>query len=409
MSVVAQKPLARAASLRRGACPGLSAPMATGDGLLARLRPDGTVPLDAMIGVCEAARAHGNGIIEITSRGSIQVRGLTDAVTFADAVAQLGIMAHDGVPVTADALAGLDPTEHIDAGALAAELRDTLSAQPFAVRLAPKISVVIDGGGALHLDTLAADIRLRAIDGPRVHVAIGGDAIQARSFGTVAATDAVETVLRLLDTVAAHGPQARARDVIIAARSDAPAPRSAADPIGQFRLRDRMVAIGIGFAFGHTGAAALIDLIRAARHAGARGLRTAPGRALLAIGLAETDVAPFVDAANALGFVVAPDDPRRRVVACAGAPVCAAAEIPARTLAPAIARSAAPLLAPDDVIHISGCPKSCAHHGAAALTAIGRDGQCDLLVGDEPAGRCAAAALPQRLGALAAARSPRHG
>ena len=83
MSVVAH--VAPAPS-RRGACPGLSAPMATGDGLLARFRPDGTISLDAMAGLCDAARAHGNGIIEITSRGSIQVRGLTDAATFADAV-----------------------------------------------------------------------------------------------------------------------------------------------------------------------------------------------------------------------------------------------------------------------------------------------------------------------------------
>src|SRR5262249_54138474 len=115
-------------SRRRGACPGLSAPMQTGDGLLARLRPDGTVTLDQMAGLCAAARRHGNGVIEITSRGSIQVRGLseTSAPDFAEAVARLGIAAHDGVPVIADPLAGLDPDELIDADALAAELRHQL-------------------------------------------------------------------------------------------------------------------------------------------------------------------------------------------------------------------------------------------------------------------------------------------
>jgi precorrin-3B synthase len=382
--------------------------MPTGDGLLARLRPDGTVSLDAMAGLVAAARAHGNGIIEITSRGSIQVRGLTDAAAFADAVAELGIAAHDGVPVITDPLAGLDPAELVDAGALAAELRVALATQPFAQRLAPKISVAIDGGGALHLDALTADIRLRAVEGPRLHVAIGGDAAHADSLGTVAPPDAVATVMQLLGTVAAHGPQARARDVIFAGRGSMP-PRITADPIGHFGLRDGMVAVGIGFAFGHTDATALADLICAVRHAGASGLRAAPGRTLLVVGLAEIQVASFVEAAQTLGFIVDRVDPRRRVVACAGAPVCAAAEIAARSLAPAIARSAAPLLAPDDVIHVSGCSKGCAHHGRATLTAIGRDGQCDVLVGDEPAGRCAAAVLPQRLGKLAAARSPRHG
>ena len=64
---------------RRGACPGLSAPMATGDGLLVRLLPIGTIALDAFAALCVAARQHGNGIIEVTSRGSIQIRGLSAA------------------------------------------------------------------------------------------------------------------------------------------------------------------------------------------------------------------------------------------------------------------------------------------------------------------------------------------
>ena len=63
--------------LARGVCPGLSAPMETGDGLLARLLPNGPMPLDAFIGLCEAARVHGNGIIEVSARGSLQIRGLT--------------------------------------------------------------------------------------------------------------------------------------------------------------------------------------------------------------------------------------------------------------------------------------------------------------------------------------------
>ena len=77
---------------RRGACPGLSVPMPTGDGLLVRLLPIGTIPLDAFTALCAAARSHGNGVIEITARGSIQVRGLTaaSAPRFADTIATLG-------------------------------------------------------------------------------------------------------------------------------------------------------------------------------------------------------------------------------------------------------------------------------------------------------------------------------
>jgi sulfite reductase beta subunit-like hemoprotein len=94
---------------RRGACPGLSAPMATGDGLLVRLLPIGTIALDTFAGLCAAARQHGNGIIEVTSRGSIQIRGLSavSAPRLATAVATLGITAVDGIPVLTNPLVSM--------------------------------------------------------------------------------------------------------------------------------------------------------------------------------------------------------------------------------------------------------------------------------------------------------------
>ena len=85
----------------RGACPGLSAPMSTGDGLLVRLVVAGPMPLDAFVGLCDAARMHGNGIMEISARGSLQVRGLNavSAPLFAAAVEALGIDLCESVPV----------------------------------------------------------------------------------------------------------------------------------------------------------------------------------------------------------------------------------------------------------------------------------------------------------------------
>jgi len=320
MSVVAH------ATLRRGVCPGLSAPMATGDGFLARLIPIGTVTLDAMAGLVAAAQKFGNGIVEITSRGSVQVRGLSDdsAKDFADAAARLAIAAQDGVPVIADPLAGLDPAELIDAGALAAELRHQLVMRGLVPRihvlargkdmdgrdepghdgipghdrikvLSPKVSVAIDGGGALHLDALTADIRLRAVatpGGPRLQVAIGGDVAHAPSLGSIGPADAVDAVLSLLEQIAALGHEARARDLLRAAGTRATAlPRGAAEPIGTLSLRGGALARGIGFAFGHADAGPLTSLIESARAVGASGLRTAPGRALLVLGLAPDDAA----------------------------------------------------------------------------------------------------------------------
>ena len=155
---------------RRGACPGLSVPMPTGDGLLARLMPTGPVRLDAFRALCASARRHGNGTIEVTARGSLQVRGLSEssAPLFAAEVGRLAIDLQDGVPVLAGPLAGADVAP-VDPAGIAAKLRRALRSSPLA--LSPKVSVVVDGCGGLHLDAVSADIRLRATE-PRITAAL---------------------------------------------------------------------------------------------------------------------------------------------------------------------------------------------------------------------------------------------
>jgi precorrin-3B synthase len=165
-----------------------------------------------------------------------------------------------------------------------------------------------------------------------------------------------------------------------------------------FPLLNGTLACGIGIAFGHTDATALERLADAAEACGATGLRTAPGRALLAIGLAP-DVAPaFAAHAQRLGFITRADDPRRKVIACAGAPVCASAHIASRALAPTIAADAARFAG---TIHISGCAKGCAQASAAALTVVGTQEGCALIangsVRDAPFALVTANALPQTI------------
>jgi len=391
---------ARVVLHRRGACPGLSQPMPTGDGLLVRLSPTGTIALDAFVELCAAARTHGSGIIEITGRGSIQIRGLdaASAPRFAADIAGLGIAAEDGVPVLTNPLAGIDVEEIFDAGSLAVKLRRALADASIAARLAPKVSVVIDGGGALNLDTLAADIRLRAEmtgDDVSLQVSVGGDGMHADPLGVIAPDDGVATVMRLLEVIARHGRDARARDILAsednapfrAALSFCPAmrqpgchdARNPGEAIGIHRLRDGSLACGVELGFGHADAHALERLTEAARKSGADGIRAAPGRVLMTIGVAEAAASSFAAAAGQLGFIVRADDPRRRVVACAGAPVCASARIAARALAPLVAASAAPLVGGGFTIHISGCAKGCAHPASAALTVVGTAAGCALV------------------------------
>jgi len=381
---------------RRGACPGLSAPMQTGDGLLVRLLPIGTIPLPPFAALCAAARTHGNGVIEITSRGSIQVRGLSaaSAPQFAAAVSALNIAAADGIPILCNPLAGLDAAEMFDSAALASDLRDAVAHGSLPSKLSPKVSVVIDGGGAIGLDAVAADVRLRAQatdSGLTLRVSVGGDEARAIDLGHVALPHGVETIMRLLEVIARHGRDAHARDILA---TDGPqafrdalllSPRlpgrdrgdARSEAIATYALRDGTIACGIGLAFGHADTNSLEHLVDAAKAAGASGLRAAPGRVVLAIGLTPETATIFAAAAAQLAFIVGADDPRRNVIACAGAPICASAHIASRTLAPLVAATAARRF--DGVIHISGCAKGCAHAAPAALTVVGMPEGCGLI------------------------------
>ena len=265
----------------RGACPRLAKPMQTGDGLLARLVTAGPIPLDAFIGLCAATQEHGNGMMEISSRGSLQVRGLTpvSAPLFAFAVAGLDIELCERAPVLSGPLPD-DPAALIDADVLASSLRRAIAAHE--LRLAPKVSVVIDGGGCLHLDALTADLRLRAIEsaeGTRLHVSIAGDAASATPLDLVALDDAIDIAMRILALIATSGPAARAADLL---QSDgignfgkaagnrmaraAPLPRrQRAEPIGLHRLRGKGCAIGVALALGQASAGDLMAFAGVAR------------------------------------------------------------------------------------------------------------------------------------------------
>jgi precorrin-3B synthase len=384
----------------RGICPGLSVPMPTGDGLLVRLRPTVPVPLDAMVGFCEAARQHGNGTIEVSARGSLQVRGLTprSAPLFASAVAELGIAAHEGVPV----IAAFDLISQVNAAHLAGDLRRAIANARLA--LSPKISVVMDGGGPLHLDALSADVRLRTAApargsrsySRRFHLGLGGDGASATWLGSVAQEDVVGAVLGILTIIGAHGRTARAAAVLRAdgveafrsvsaaliEPSRAPAQRAPAEMVGVHSVHEGAVAVGIGLAFGHAHADALAEVVRAAAGHGARAVWPTPDRALLLLGVSALDGLSLTAAVRQLGFVVHAGDPRRRIAACPGAPACASGLIPARALASALTPILESVFRPvrnGVVVHISGCPKGCAHPLPAALTLVGTPDGCGIV------------------------------
>jgi precorrin-3B synthase len=184
--------------------------------------------------------------------------------------------------------------------------------------------------------------------------------------------------------IAAHGPEARAAGVLrrlgIAAFQDAigshivselhPPLRLPAEMVGTHGLKDDLYALGIGFAFGHTEADTLRALADIARAHGGSWARPAPDRALLLGPFKRTTVKTIRDEARRLGFAVDATDPRRRVVACPGAPACALGLIASREIAADLARDL-PLSGDGIALHVSGCAKGCAHPTPTPLTVVG--------------------------------------
>ncbi len=109
---------------RRGTCPALSTPMLTGDGYLSRIAFEADIAPHDMIALCELAEQHGNGLIDITARGSLQFRGLTreSACDLENDVLALGLPLRDGLAVETSPLAGRDDREIADGSAIADEI-----------------------------------------------------------------------------------------------------------------------------------------------------------------------------------------------------------------------------------------------------------------------------------------------
>jgi precorrin-3B synthase len=123
--------------------------MASGDGLLARVKPfGGRLPAAALHALADAAAAYGNGIVELTGRGNLQVRGLTDAPAFAGAMVAAGLADPDPVREARRNVVTVPPCDDALVAAVEELMAETAG-------LPPKFCVVVDGGTTLG-DALAA-------------------------------------------------------------------------------------------------------------------------------------------------------------------------------------------------------------------------------------------------------------
>jgi precorrin-3B synthase len=368
--------------MRRGACPALSTPMMTGDGLLARVALREAITPAQLAAVCAMANKHGNGMLDISARGNLQIRGLSavSAPELDADVRRLALPLREGLAVETGPLAGIDDEEIADPRALAAAISDGANSVS---GLAPKMSVIVDGGGRLRLSDLLADIRLVAIridHGVAWRLLLGGTEATSRILGTFKEPDVAAAALDLLAKLAGLGPAARGRDLAHAGLPLSEAPVGPTSPFGLIDLGSELSALGLGPAFGQVSADDMIAVCDRATALGITSVRPASGHALLFLG-AQAACRKLSAFAEQAGFIISTGDRRGSIAACTGRPACNSATIPTHELAAKAAEDCGDLLDGSFKLHMSGCPKGCAHPQATAITLCGTSAGVALITG----------------------------
>lgn len=190
--------------MKRFQCPSLNTPMVTGDGLLVRLPP-----LDVfLVGkqwqrLMQLAAQEGNGLVEITQRGNMQLRGF-DHASAAHFTHKLPFVIPLPLAPVAISCEPDDKALHIFAysprfsrstSPWSFVYRETQNTRDIALlarqldawlgqttlTFAPKCSIVIEHTGGWGYGSLPADVRLRIAHG-RYWIGVGGTAREARWY-----------------------------------------------------------------------------------------------------------------------------------------------------------------------------------------------------------------------------------
>jgi precorrin-3B synthase len=343
----------------KGWCPGALRPMQSGDGLVVRIRPPGgrLSPTQAKA-IAVAAMSYGNGVIDLSARANLQLRGVSD-LQHGALIKDLDAIGLIDPDIETESLRNLIVTPFRDAEieAQATTLAATLAHMP---HLPGKFGFALDTGRHPVLTTASADIRLeRAMDGRLILRPDG------HPFGKPV-TDLPRDLLAMAEWFVACGgiTEGRGRMAALVSRIGAPEGCDAApaEPISQPAVGLCPDGAFVALAFGQMSAATLSDLAELGHE-----IRPTPWRMLMLVGARDLPDEP--------GLICDPDEPLLRVTACTGSPGCPQALGPTRTLA----RSVAAMLPAQQRLHVSGCAKGCAHPGPADLTLVANGQGYDLI------------------------------
>jgi precorrin-3B synthase len=375
---------------RRGAdrCPGAVAVHQADDGWLARIRvPGGALTRDVLLALPRWARELGNGRLELTSRGNVQLRGLAPGAEhgLSERLARCGLLpspAHDRARnVLASPLSGRDGVGALDVRPLLTELDRRLCADTELAELPGRFLFALDDGRG-DVAGVNADVAVLGLPQQCVALLLGGRdsglrlPVRAAVSGLLAVASmflrrrADQRVWRVAELPG--GPlelvgQLRAWLVDEFGGWLGPpvgvAERDPIGPVGRIEQTDGRVALAVSVPLGELTMGRCQVLASVAE----RGVLLTPWRGVVLPDLSPPSVAAAERQLMGAGLVLDPGSSALGVSACTGRPGCARALADVRADASVAAGHAAGTSVPPRLVtdapllpvHWSGCSRRC--------------------------------------------------
>ena len=372
---------------RGDACPGALRLHAADDGALARIRiPAGLLTASQALALAETAEHLGDGHIDITSRGNLQLRGLDEreSVRLASALDAVGLLPsprHERVRnVLASPLTGLDSLGSADVRCWAARLDELLCASEAATGLSGRFLFALDDGRG-DVAALDADVTLIALPGrpSRALLRVGAEAEGVSVAGEDAAGAALLAAEIFLTAVRDSGKHAwRVRELpygqalfahrlaellgsrgVTAQRvtNPAPAPAGTAPAPGIVDGGGNRCALSVMAPLGRLTSSQWRQLASLTGEHGNSELRVTPWRGIIVPGLSRSGAGTWLHELDEAGLITHEGSPWLGVGACTGLPGCARSHRDVRADASAaLAEPATGRMLP---VYWSGCERRC--------------------------------------------------